>query len=108
MSQWSHTLAIALALGVAIDASAASDPTSTHAKPSSFAPRPDSGPHVYGSPLGPAIVGQRQPGARRPPSAKTHATHAGSTLAKHAKPARAPAHQTAQAPAALKRPTPSS
>jgi hypothetical protein len=32
--------------------------------PSSYAPRPSGGPHVYGSPLGPPTVGARRHAAR--------------------------------------------
>jgi hypothetical protein len=40
---------------------AASGPTEPHSKPSSYAPRPHSDSHVYGTPIGPPIVGHRKP-----------------------------------------------
>jgi hypothetical protein len=53
-------LAAAL-LAASASAVAAAKPKDAHAPPSSFAPRPHSDRHVYGSPIGPPIVGQAQP-----------------------------------------------
>jgi hypothetical protein len=47
----------AVVLGAPALTSAATQPTGSHAPPSSFAPRPHSDRHVYGSPIEPRIVG---------------------------------------------------
>ena len=53
-----RVLLVTIALGLPLlsaadDKSKSKDP---HAKPSSYAPHPTNGPHVYGAPIGPAIV----------------------------------------------------
>jgi hypothetical protein len=54
------TLAAVL-LAASAPALAVVKPTNSHAPPSSFAPRPHTNRHVYGSPIEPRIVGQAQP-----------------------------------------------
>jgi hypothetical protein len=49
----------ALALAGPVPAVAAG--ADSGAKPSSYAPRPQTGPHIYGSPIGPPIVGHAAP-----------------------------------------------
>jgi hypothetical protein len=51
----------ALLLAASAPAFAALKPTNSHAPPSSFAPRPHTNQHVYGSPIEPRIVGHTQP-----------------------------------------------
>jgi hypothetical protein len=51
----------AVLLAASAPALTAVKPTNSHAPPSSFAPRPHTNQHVYGSPIEPRIVGHTQP-----------------------------------------------
>ena len=73
---------------------AASKPTGSSPPPSSYAPRPHSNQHVYGSPIGPPIVGSGRSSHRpraasnAPNHATAHGAHAART---HRNPAKSPA-----------------
>jgi hypothetical protein len=64
MARVATALFAAVTLGFSAFAWAGGDPTVTPAKPSSFAPRAQGSGHVYGAPIGPAIVGHRAAGHR--------------------------------------------
>jgi hypothetical protein len=65
MSAIARATLIALTLAVPLTAHAQTRPPKT--QPSSYAPGPRSGPHVYGAPIGAPIVGPARP---------AHQTHA--------------------------------
>ena len=62
----------------------AGTPWRAPAKPSSFAPQPSSGPHVYGAPIGPATVGSAAV-RRKHASPKHPLKHQPKVAARHAK-----------------------
>jgi hypothetical protein len=74
----------AAALSISGTAVATGTPPNSHPLPSSYAPQAHSDNHVYGSPIGPAVVGQ---------SAAVHRLHASkkqsATRAMHARPSHA-------------------
>jgi len=68
------TRAVVLTLALAAPALslAAGKPADPRAKPSSFAPRPSNGSHVYGAPIDPPLVGRASvPHAEHAPPART-------------------------------------
>ncbi|MBS0375691.1 MAG: hypothetical protein JSR73_14020 [Proteobacteria bacterium] len=50
--------------------------------PSSYAPRPSAGPHVYGSPLGPPSVGPRRHHVPATPKSAARSVHAAKSRAR--------------------------
>lgn len=58
MHNSARVLLVTIALGLPLLAAAddKSDSRNSRAKPSSYAPHPSDGPHVYGAPIGPPIV----------------------------------------------------
>ncbi len=61
-------MSILIAIGVAgpAPALASGQPARSHPQPSSYAPRPHSTEHVYGSPIEPPIVGRAHAAQHRP------------------------------------------
>jgi hypothetical protein len=84
----------AVLLAASAPAFAGVKPNDSHAPPSSFAPRPHTNQHVYGSPIEPQIVGPARPlQHKRAPtkrSARTMPRDTHDRTAKGAPPARAP------------------
>jgi hypothetical protein len=60
MTRLAAAVLATITLAGATLAHASGKPVDTHAVPSSFAPRPHTGQHVYGSPIDPPIVGHAQ------------------------------------------------
>jgi hypothetical protein len=81
MTRIAAAVLAAIALTGPAPALAAGQPADPrHAKPSSYAPSPHSGPHVYGSPIETAGTGQTQEPRHKHASAKrpakaAHAAH---------------------------------
>ncbi|GEM_PF-4438602 len=78
------------AIAASFAVGAANATTDPHAKPSSFAPRTSNGPHVYGAPIQPPIVGP----ARAPRNPAPAATRARATPRHVAKPVHAPSSKS--------------
>ena len=86
----------ALALAGPAMAAAQTKPTASRTQPSSYAPGPHSGPHVYGSPIGPPIVGKARPSHHpravpKHPTAAAHDTRSPATKRHQPAPVRGPA-----------------
>jgi hypothetical protein len=83
-------LAVLIALALGAPSAFAETKLKPRAPPSSYAPAPHSGPHVYGSPIGPPIVGRARPAhqahaaARQPAAPGTHTTTVKHRPAAHA------------------------
>ena len=95
MTRIARALVAAIALAVATAVLAGIPPSRPHAAPSSYAPQPFSGAHVYGAPLGPPVVGGHT--ANRKHAAAKHAAKASAHQARETKPLKHPAAVYAQA-----------
>jgi hypothetical protein len=86
MTTIARAVLAALVLAGPTLAAAAVKPTDAGTKPSSYAPRPNTNGHVYGSPIDPPITGH----VTASHHTHTHKKHSASATARHAH--RAPAH----------------